>query len=83
MASNELTLEYCNETVNPEWDSFVNEMDGDIVQTSTYSNIEAQYNKWQPHRFYVKKNNQLVGVCLIYIVEIRFLGKIGLVPFGP
>ena len=79
----EYIIEYCHEKINPLWDAFVNDNDGDIAQTSAWANYEFQYKGWRNFRFFVKNEDVLVAGCQMTIIFDALWGDIGLVQNGP
>jgi len=78
-----MEIEYCHEKNNPLWDDFVQEIDGEVVQTSLWANYEYKYYKINAVRFFVKDQGTIVAGCQISILNDELFGNIGLVRLGP
>ena len=76
-------IDWCHEKINPVWDAFVEEVNGDIAQTSAWTHYEYQHFGWRTVRFIVKNDEQMVAGCQITIIHDDLLGNIGLVRSGP
>ena len=81
--NNIYTIEYCNKTINEEWDKFVSENDGDIAQTSAWADYEMRFKGQTSKRFLIKEGNEIVAGCQIKIINYRFIGSIGNINRGP
>ena len=79
----EFEIEYCYEKNSPKWDAFVEEICGDVLQTSAWANKELKYHKWRSVRFYVNVGKTLVAGCQITIINDLLFRNIGLVNTGP
>ena len=76
-------IKYCHEKINPQWDTFVNEVNGELLQTSAWANYEYKFFGYNAIRFFVKSEDNIVAGCQITIIGDELLGNIGLVRSGP
>lgn len=76
----EMTVEYCRTPINNEWDTFVNEINGEIFQTSVWANIGTLNNT---HRIIIKKDNEIVAGCQFKVRHYPVIGNIGYIEQGP
>jgi len=76
-------INYCQEKINHQWDTFVNENDGELFQTTAWANYDLKFYGRNTARFYVKESETIVGGCQITIFTDEILGKIGVVRSGP
>ena len=76
-------IKYCHEKYNSEWDAFVNEMDGEIQQSSVWANHDFTYHKWKAVRFYIKNGETIVAGCQISIINDYLMGNVGIINSGP
>ena len=79
----EIKVEYFIDTIDHNWDAFVDEMDGEIHQTSVWAEHVKLSKGWHNHRFCIKRGNDIIAGCQFRIIEISFLGKVGYVQLGP
>jgi len=79
----EFIIEFCNGKINPKWDAFVNEANGDLLQTSAWASYENNYFGWNAVRFYFKNEETIVAGFQITIINDELVGNIGIIRSGP
>ena len=79
----DIQIEYFTDKVDNDWDSFVNEINGEIHQTSLWAEYVKFSKGWHNHRIVLKRGNDIIAGSQIKIINVRFLGKIGYIQFGP
>ena len=79
----DFVIKYCYERINPQWDAFIHEVNGELLQTSAWANYELKYFGWRAVRFYFKNEGTIVAGCQITVISDDLWGNIGLVRSGP
>ena len=79
----DFNIVYCQEKTNSEWDNFVNEADGELIQTSAWADYEYKYHGWNAIRLYIKKEDTIIAGCQITIIHDDILGNYGVLRSGP
>lgn len=81
--SSNVCLEYCNESLSPEWDNFIASISSICHEQSSVWAEAQKLAGWDPQRIYLRRNGSIVCGVQIIILSFPFLGKFGYVQQGP
>lgn len=78
----ESRVELARDVLDPDWDTFVDAVGGDHVQTSRWAEVKATVG-WSSLRVVLRSDGELIGGCQLLLRRLSPIGAIAYASRGP